>query len=91
MNVNKTISDHSEIGEELLAPMLEAGTVVVLVGTHRPDDAFTAWVVGVDLPHGVLFACAEIGLILGLRANAGGQLFDQLNHRIEVHKYLGVI
>jgi hypothetical protein len=86
------MTDHPEIGDELLAHELEANTVVVLIGTHRPNAAMTAWVATVDLDAALaIFDFKETGIVLGLRVNEGGQMFDGQNHRIEAHKYLGKI
>ena len=81
---------NEEIGEELLASQLEPRTVVVLIGTHRPQHAMTSWVVAVDA-EAVLFYSGTLRINLALRVNDKGHMFDVQNHRIAVHRYLGEI
>lgn len=80
----------SEIGEQILCSQLEPRTVVVLIGQHRPHAAITCWVAEVE-PSGATFYLGETKTVLLLRANEKGELFDDQNHRILVHRYLGEV
>jgi hypothetical protein len=79
----------SEIGKELTPSQLVTKTVVVLVAIHRPEAAMTAWVMDVDEKFAV-FHQGATNMTLILRIS-GDKFFDDVNHRIYVHEYLGEI
>lgn len=76
-----------EMGEELAPGDLQVETIVFLRAIHRPDIAITAWVDTVAETFATFYMGAT-NTTLGLRIK-GGKFFDDMNHRIYVHRYLG--
>jgi hypothetical protein len=82
------LTSHPEIGRELAFSELQVRTIYVLIADTRPLNAVTLWFVEMRGDFAV-FKAGEIGMMLLLKPNERGELFDGNGTRIRAYEYLG--